>query len=619
MLNLIKPILRFFFFTLLGISQLSFAAEPLSPAQAFIFSARALDAHTLEARWQIAPGYYLYRNKFSFHLAPDAAAKPPLGNLGSAQLPPGQMKQDELFGLIEVYRQSVTARLPFTATANSNAPTTITLQATAQGCWDGGICYPPQTYTTQITLPKVVAGAPSSPSAASPRAAATDDESSRITHLLNGGHWSLIVLSFFGFGLLLSFTPCVFPMIPILSGIIVNHGHAVSHGRAFMLSLAYVLGMAATYAVAGVAAGFSGTMLTSALQNGWVLGGFALIFVVLACSMFGFYELQLPAALQSRLANTANRQGGSPWAIALMGALSALIVGPCVAAPLAGALLYIAQTGDALLGGAALFSMALGMGAPLLLVGTFSRSLLPKSGPWMESVKQFFGVLMLATALWLVHPVLPVWLSMLGWALLLIIPAIFLSALDPLPVHAHSMQRLGKGVGVVILLGGVAMLLGVLGGSKDPLQPLDFLRRSAAQDAPVENTPLALSAASSAPTFIKIRTLAELDTQLQTVAQTTKKPVMLDFWAEWCISCKEMERFTFAQADVAKRLQDFVLLKADVTANNADDRALLARFGLFGPPGIIFFDAQGQEKTDQRIVGFQNAEQFLQQLERAAH
>lgn len=626
MLSLLKPILRLFFFTVISVKGLSFAAEPLSPAQAFMFSARALDAHTLEARWQIAEGYYLYRNKFAFHLSANSSDEKPAHELGKAQLPPGKMKQDDLFGAVETYRQEVTVRLPLNTLENTmtatDAPHTIILQAVAQGCWDGGICYPPQTYTAPITLPQVVAGASTaSPTlTATANAAATSgDESSRITHLLKGGHWSLIVLSFFGFGLLLSLTPCVFPMIPILSGIIVNHGHAVSHGRAFMLSLAYVLGMAVTYAAAGVAAGFSGALLTSALQNGWVLGGFALIFVALAFSMFGFYELQLPSALQSRLANTANRQGGSVWAIALMGALSALIVGPCVAAPLAGALLYIAQTGDALLGGAALFSLALGMGAPLLLVGTFSRSLLPKSGPWMEAVKQFFGVLMLATALWLASPVLPIWISMLGWALLLIISAVFLSALDPLPAHAHGMQRLGKGIGVVILLGGIAMLLGVLGGSKDPLQPLDFLRRSAAQKSPADSTKSSLSAASPAPTFIKIHTLAELDAQLQTIAQTTKKPVMLDFWAEWCISCKEMERFTFAQADVAKRMQDFVLLQADVTENNAADRMLLARFGLFGPPGIIFFDAQGREKFGQRVVGFQNAEQFLQQLERAAH
>jgi len=635
MLKLLKPILRLFFFTILSISGLSFAAEPLSPAQAFIFSARALDAQTLEARWQIAEGYYLYRNKFAFHLTTNPAAEKPAYTLGKAQFPPGKMKQDDLFGAVETYRQEVTVRLPLNTLENTPtataAPHVITLQAVAQGCWDGGICYPPQTYTAQIALPQVTAGAstasPPLTSTANP-AATPGDESSRITHLLKGGHWLLIVLSFFGFGLLLSFTPCVFPMIPILSGIIVNHGHAVSHGRAFMLSLAYVLGMAVTYAAAGVAAGFSGTLLTSALQNGWVLGGFALIFVVLALSMFGFYDLQLPSGLQSRLANTANRQGGSLSAIALMGALSALIVGPCVAAPLAGALLYIAQTGDALLGGAALFSLALGMGAPLLLVGTFSRAFLPKSGPWMEGVKKFFGVLMLATALWLASPVLPVWLAMLGWALLLIIPAVFLSALDPLPAHAHGMQRLGKGVGVVILIGGIAMLLGVLGGSKDPLQPLDFLHRSAAQDAPADSAQSAVSAVSPArpagstlgvPTFIKIHTLAELDAQLQSIAQTTKKPMMLDFWAEWCISCKEMERFTFARADVAKRMQDFVLLKADVTENNAADRALLARFGLFGPPGIIFFDAQGREKTSQRVVGFQNAEQFLHQLELAAH
>lgn len=595
-----------------------FAAEPLSPEQAFTFSARAIDAQTIEARWQMADGYYLYRNKFAFHLAaPSNTAQNAADTPLTAQLPAGKMKMDDLFGEVEVYRQEVTARLALPAPANNETPITVTLKAVAQGCWDGGICYPPQNYTATITLPAQTAAAtalqnPSDTKSVSstlpPNTAnAAGDESSRIANLLNHSRWPLIVLSFFGFGLLLSLTPCVLPMIPILSGIIVNHGHAVSHRRAFLLSLAYVLGMAITYAAAGVAAGFSGTLLTSALQNPWVLGGFALIFVVLAFSMFGLYELQLPTALQSKLADKANHQGGSLSAIALMGALSALIVGPCVAAPLAGALLYIAKTGDALLGGAALFSLALGMGVPLLLVGTFSRRLLPKTGPWMENVKKFFGVLMLATALWLASPVLPAWLVMLGWALLLILPAVFLSALDSLPVHAHSLQRLGKGVGMMLFITGLAILIGLLGGSRDPLQPLDFLRGSATITA--NNT-----AVSPAPTFIKITSIAELDAQLK----KANKPVMLDFWAEWCISCKEMERFTFAHPDVAARMQDFLLLKADVTANNAADRALLSRFNLFGPPGIIFFNANGQENTTQRVIGFQNASQFLQQLNQAA-
>jgi thiol:disulfide interchange protein DsbD len=411
-----------------------------------------------------------------------------------------------------------------------------------------------------------------------------------------------VLASFFGFGLLLSLTPCVFPMIPILSGIIVNHGHAVSHLRAFILSLAYVLGMAVTYAIVGVAAGLSGTLLSAALQNAWVLTAFALVFVVLSLSMFGFYELQLPAALQSKVSDTANKQGGSLPAIALMGALSALIVGPCVAAPLAGALLYIAQTGNATLGGAALFVMALGMGAPLLLVGAFSRTLLPKSGPWMEGVKKFFGVIMLATALWLVSPVIPLWSQMLGWALLMVVPAIFLHALDPLPSNAHGWQRLGKGLGVVLLLGGAAMLMGVLGGAKDPLQPLGFLRAGNAAEV-------------HGPAFERVATVDKLDARLAE-AKAAGQPVMLDFYADWCVSCKEMERFTFADAKVAARMKQMVLLQADVTANSDADKALLKRFGLFGPPGIIFWSGAGIELADLRVVGFQNADTFLPTLER---
>jgi len=286
-----------------------------------------------------------------------------------------------------------------------------------------------------------------------------------------------------------------------------------------------------------------------------------------------------------------------------MGALSALIVGPCVAAPLAGALLYIAQTGNATLGGAALFVMALGMGAPLLLVGAFSRSLLPKSGPWMEGVKKFFGVVMLATALWLVSPVIPLWLQMLGWALLMIIPAIFLHALDPLPPHAHAWQRLGKGLGVMLVVGGAAMLVGMLGGARDPLQPLGFLRSGVAAEVP-------------ATTFEHVATIEQFEARLA-ASKSAGKPVMLDFYADWCVSCKEMERFTFADPQVAARLKQFVLLKADVTANTAADTALLKRFGLFGPPGIIFFDAAGRELVDLRVVGFQPAEQFLPTLELA--
>jgi thiol:disulfide interchange protein DsbD len=580
-------LIRFLFLLLFALTGMARAEEPLPPEQAFRFSARAIDSKTIEARWQITDGYYMYRDKFKFVLEG--------GTLGTPKLPAGKLKDDEIFGKVETYRKEVKILLPVEATGP------VTLKAVSQGCWDGGICYPPLNQQTVLDLAGAPSSATTSPASAPDKASspAPADESSRIAGLFKGDNLALVLLSFFGFGLLLSLTPCVFPMIPILSGIIVNHGHAVSHLRAFVLSLAYVLGMAVTYAAVGVAAGLSGTLLSAALQNAWVLGGFALVFVVLSLSMFGFYELQLPAALQSKVSDTANRQGGSLPAIALMGALSALIVGPCVAAPLAGALLYIAQTGNAVLGGSALFVMALGMGAPLLLVGAFSRSLLPKSGPWMEGVKKFFGVIMLATALWLVSPVIPLWLQMLGWALLMVVPAIYLHALDPLPPHAHGWQRLGKGLGVMLLLGGAAMLMGVLGGARDPLQPLGFLRGASA-------------AVSPAPTFEKVATVADLDTRLKSAG----KPVMLDFYADWCVSCKEMERFTFADPQVAARMQQIVLLKADVTANSDADKELLKRFGLFGPPGIIFFDAQGKEIADLRVVGFQPAQQFLPTLER---
>ncbi|WP_126443702.1 protein-disulfide reductase DsbD [Sulfuricystis multivorans] len=572
---------------------LAHAAEPLDPEAAYRFSARALDEKTIEARWDIAPDYYLYRHKIAFHA--DGAT------LGEPALPKGKEKEDDFFGKVETYRGTLTILIPVVEGSG-----TITLHADSQGCWDEGICYPPMTQEAKITLAAMSGVAPAVAAAGAvstaPTFDASADESGRIAGLLkNAGFW-VAIISFFGFGLLLALTPCVFPMIPILSGIIVNHGHAVTHARAFVLSAAYVLGMAVTYAAVGVAAGFSGTLLSNALQNAWVLSAFALVFVALALSMFGFYELQLPAALQSKLSDEANRQGGSLPAIALMGALSALVVGPCVAAPLAGALLYIAQTKDAVLGGAALFAMALGMGTPLIAVGVFSRSLLPKPGGWMEGVRRFFGVVLLATALWLVSPVLPAWAVMLGWALLAIVPAIYLSALDPLPPHAGGWHRFWKGIGVTMLLYGAASLLGLLGGSRDPLQPLGFLRVSAQ----------ATAAVSPAPTFEVVKSLAELNAR---VAAATK-PVLLDFYADWCVSCKEMEKFTFADPRVAAKMREFVLLKADVTANDEDDQALLKRFGLFGPPGTIFF-RNGKEISNLRVVGYQPAEAFLQTLDQA--
>ena len=580
------------------------AAEPLPAEQAFHLDARALDDRTVEIRFQVAEGYYLYKHKFKFEA--DGIT------FGEAQLPPGKRKKDDIYGEVETYRGELVFPLPLSA---GQPPFKLTV--TSQGCADLGICYPPTPQTVSIDpagqrkvggfLARALGQAPAAeapltaPASTTAVPADAHDESGRIARLLAGGGTLATLASFFGFGLLLAFTPCVFPMIPILSGIIVGAGHKTSHARAFLLSLAYVLGMAITYAAAGIAAGMTGTLLSAALQSAWVLGGFAAVFVVLSFSMFGFYELQLPTFLQSKMSEEAGHlKGGSIPGVAAMGALSALIVGPCVAAPLAGALLYIGQTGDAVLGGAALFAMGLGMGLPLLAVGVSTGSLLPRSGPWMEAIKKAFGVVLLATAVWIVSPVIPVVAQMLAWSLLLIVPAIYLHALDPLPPHARGWQRFWKGIGIVLLLLGAAMLLGTLAGSRDPLQPLSVLRGGTAS---ADTRPLA---------FTRVRSLAELDSRIAAAGQ----PVLLDFYADWCVSCKEMERFTFADPRVQARLAGWTLLQVDVTANSDDDRALLQRFKLYGPPGIIFFDRSGKEIEGLRVIGFQNAEEFLALLSR---
>jgi thiol:disulfide interchange protein DsbD len=416
----------------------------------------------------------------------------------------------------------------------------------------------------------------------------------------------MTLLSFFGFGVLLSLTPCIFPMIPILSGIIVGHGQRVTVRRGFALSLSYVVASALTYTVFGVLAALFGSNLQIIFQQPWVIVLFSGVFVVLSLSMFGFYHLELPKSLQATLLNSSElHRDGSLLGAAIMGALSSLIIGPCVAAPLAGALIFIGQSGDVLLGGSALFVMGLGMGLPLLILGASAGKLLPKAGTWLNATKAVFGVLMLSVALWMLTRILPAEISMLLWAILLIISSVYLHALDPLPVSSTGWAKLFKGIGVVMLLYGVLLVMGYGLGNTNPLSPLVGEHSlSGANNASIK---------SSKINFQRVTTLVEL-TQKLAQATANHQRVMLDFYADWCISCKEMEAYTFTNAQVKSALDEFVLLQVDVTQNSADDQALLKKFNLIGPPAIMFFDNTGHELSHQRVIGYQQAEQFLQTL-----
>ena len=607
----------------------------LTPEQAYQLKVGA-DAKRLQLNWTIAEGTYLYQDKVQVRLLDGEGVR-----LGRFELPPAKIKKNALrpdgtTGDLPVYVGRLNLTIPLQR--SDPGPTGIRVQAIYQGCAEAGVCYPPQKKEVSLALPAVTetaapatAAPPAAPDAlerarqavlettpAAPVPAPAGDaeaevsEQDRIATTLAGGSTWLIVLTFFGLGLLLAFTPCVFPMIPILSGIIAGQGSTVTTRRAFTLSLVYVLAMSVTYTIAGVLAGLFGQNLQATFQNPWILGSFAVIFVLLALSMFGFYDLQLPSRWQSRLSEASSRQrSGRYTGVAVMGFLSALIVGPCVAPPLAGALIYIGQTGDALLGGVGLFSLAMGMGAPLLVIGASAGRLLPRVGPWMNTVKAVFGVGLLAVAIVLLERIVPPAVAMLLWGTLLVVSAVYMGALQQLPVEASGWDRLWRGLGCVLLIYGALMLVGVAAGGRDTVQPLRGL------------LPGALLAGSSGGSaggelhFKRIKSLEDLQREVA-AASAAGRPVMLDFYADWCVSCKELERYTFSDPAVHRALGDAVLLQADVTADDARDRALLqGHFGLPGPPAIIFYGRDGRERRAYRVVGFLDAEEFADHVRKA--
>ena len=592
--------------------------EFLPPAEAFRVSATALAADRIRVSFMVAPGYYLYQKRLKATLegAPTGVTLTPV------TWPAGIDHNDEFFGQQTVYPESFEAELVLQR-GDSVGALTVGLTLGLQGCADAGLCYPPETRRLTVVLPAVgtappapmaptegtapsdseasTANASPEASAASPAASGMVSEQDRLAKLVANGSLWLVLASFFGFGLLLAFTPCVLPMIPILSGIIAGQGEQVTPMRGFLLSLSYVMGMALTYTIAGAAFAAAGQQAQAIFQQPWILALFALLFVGLALAMFGFYELQLPAGLQTRLNGVSGKlSGGKVLSTALMGALSSLVVTACVAPPLVAALAVISQTGSVLRGGLALFSLSIGMGAPLLVVGASAGKLLPRAGAWMETVKQVFGVLFLGVAVWMAERILPERLVMVLWA------GVAGAALWVFwPRRGWRPFGAGLALRVVLVvaaaLWGLALLVGAGFGGKDPLRPFEGTRFGAA-------TPQAL-------VFTRIHSVADLDRELA-AAQAAGRRVMVDFSAEWCVSCKEMEKYTFRDPAVQAALAPYVLLQADVTANSAEDQALLQRFAIFGPPTTAFFGPEGRERTDFRLVGFVAAEPFRAHLAR---
>ena len=584
--------------------------EFLDPDIAFQADIIEASPTTLVVRWIIAEGYYLYRDKLNIQISGDGVTA------GPAEIPAGEIKHDEFFGDVAVFHNEIQARVPLTR-ANGDA-TDINVQLGYQGCAEAGICYPPIKKQLAVTLAAYDPGnTPAAVPAQAQAATANNTDTSLsstsqddFARVLQDSSLWWAMLFFFAAGVLLAFTACVYPMIPILSSIIVGQGQTITTGKAFMLSLLYVEGVAVTYAVIGVISAQLGAGVQAFFQNPWILTGFALIFVALALSMFGFFSLQMPAFIQARLSNTSHRmKGGTLLGVFVMGILSALIVGPCAGPVLIGALIYTSQSGDYLTGALAMFALGNGMGAPLLVIGASGGKLLPKAGGWMNTVKAVFGVILLGVAIVMLERILPGPVTLVMWALLLIVSAIYMRALDALPDGVSGWHKLWKGLGIAMLIYGIILIIGATTGARDPLNPLRNINTAVTVSSSGEHTSQHLK-------FERIKSIEDFNAAVQK-SSAAGKPVILDFYADWCTYCIQMEEYTFPDPQVQKELANVTLLQADVTDNDETDIALLNHFKLFAPPAILFFGTDGEEHREYRLVGFLDADKFLGHVKEA--
>ncbi|CAM2942762.1 protein-disulfide reductase DsbD [Legionella worsleiensis] len=563
-------------------------AEPLPASEVFQVQVNVIDPNTFVINWTIKPDYFLYGDRIKITEQADSNI-----HLGSLRFPPTLKKTDKQGHTFDVYRKQLS--LPVAILGEQPGETILDLHY--QGCSDDGFCYPPEVKKIKVAIDDALALSQVTLEQSTNKVSVTQTQApqNEIAQVFETNGWISILFIFFGFGLLLSFTPCILPMVPVLSGIIVGHGKDVTTRKAFFLSLSYVLSMSLTYAVIGGVVATLGANLQIAMQSPWAISLFSAIFVLLALSMFGFYEFKLPDSWQAKIAGSSrNQRGGHYFGAAIMGCLSTLILSPCVTAPLIGVLTYIAQSGNVLSGMLTLFFLSLGMGTPLLLIGTSAGRWLPKAGSWMNGVKAFFGVLLIAVAIYLMERILPAGLAMGLWGSLLIFSGIYTGALT----HSVSAkEKFCQGAGIIMLGYGLLILIGASMGSTNPLQPLANLQ--------------AASIMPSQQTKAQPQTLAEIK---QTIEQAKGTPVMLDFYADWCASCKVMEATTFRDPEVLAALNQFKIIKVDVTANDAENKAIMNEYRVIAPPTFVFFNAQGKELDHSKLVGESSAPEFLRHL-----